>query len=65
MESVLQKVADINRELVGASYTAMSVIGVDGELSEFITSGISTSVRRRIGKLPQERGVLGFVPLPL
>ena len=61
VEAVLQKVADLSRELVGASYSALGVIGDDGELSNFITSGISTSTRRRIGKLPQGRGVLGVV----
>jgi len=65
LEAVLQKVADLSKALVEAQYSVLGVINENGEISQFITSGVSASARRRIGKLPQGRGVLGFVPLPL
>jgi GAF domain-containing protein len=39
LETVLQKVVDIARELIGARYAALSVIGPNGEITRFITAG--------------------------
>jgi two-component system, NarL family, sensor histidine kinase DevS len=61
LDGVLQKVADLSRELVGASYSALGVLGPDGRLVQFITSGISHRGRERIGRPPEGRGVLGVV----
>ena len=58
---VLQKVADLSRELAEASYSALGVLGDDGSLVRFITSGMSQQGRERIGRLPEGRGVLGVV----
>ncbi len=61
LDVVLQNVADLSRELVGASYSALGVLGTDGRLVQFITSGISQRERDCIGRPPEGRGVLGVV----
>ena len=61
LDAVLQKVADLSRGLVGATYSALGVLGPYGKLVQFITSGISQEERERLGKLPEGKGVLGVV----
>ncbi|MEK7807056.1 MAG: GAF domain-containing protein, partial [Chloroflexota bacterium] len=61
LDVVLQKVADLSRELSGASYSALGVVGEDGKLVQFVTSGISQRGRERIGRIPEGKGVLGVV----
>ena len=59
LEAVLQQVADLSRELVSATYSALGILGEDGLLTRFITSGISKADRDLIGEPPRGRGVLG------
>jgi signal transduction histidine kinase len=62
LERVLQEIVDSAREVVGARYAALGVLGADREsLSQFVTSGISQTERDRIGDLPRGRGLLGLV----
>ncbi|MBC8281131.1 MAG: GAF domain-containing sensor histidine kinase [Chloroflexi bacterium] len=61
IEAVLQQVADLSRELVSATYSALGILGEDGRLIQFITSGISQPERELIGEPPIGRGVLGVV----
>jgi signal transduction histidine kinase len=62
LEAVLQRVADLAREVVGARYAALGVMSPDGSsLSQFVISGIDPELRARIGSLPQGRGLLGLV----
>jgi signal transduction histidine kinase len=59
---VLQQVVDAARDVVGARYAALGVLGPDGQsLVEFVTSGIDESTRQRIGDVPRGRGLLGAV----
>jgi signal transduction histidine kinase len=59
---VLQILADVARELVGARYAAIGVINAESTgLSDFITSGMSADVRSRIGALPEGKGILGLL----
>jgi signal transduction histidine kinase len=59
---VLQEVVDAAREVVGARYAALGVLGEDREtLIQFVTSGLDEQTRRRIGDLPRGRGLLGVV----
>jgi signal transduction histidine kinase len=55
---VLNKVVEQARNLVGAKYGALSVIDREGNIKEFITSGISTQERAAIGPPPVGHGVL-------
>src|SRR5437773_1926859 len=59
---VLQEVVDAAREVVGAEYAALGVLGDDGQtLVQFVTSGIDPAMRHAIGDLPRGRGLLGSV----
>jgi len=59
IEAVLQRVVDEARELVGARYGALSVLGPDGRIELFMTSGITAEQRASIGPPPTGRGLLG------
>ena len=61
LDAVLQMATDLSRELVHASYSALGVLGEDGKLVQFITSGITQRGRNRIGRIPEGQGVLGTV----
>ncbi len=56
---VLRRIAEAARDLVGARYAALGVIGSDGGLAEFITVGIPQDGVALIGDLPQGKGLLG------
>ncbi len=59
--SLLQKVVDLSREVTGARYGALAMLGEDGEIAQFITSGMSDETRAKIGPFPQGKGLLGAV----
>ena len=61
LELVLQKVADFSRDLARASYSALGVMGTNGILVRFLTSGLTADERHRIGDLPVGKGVLGLL----
>ncbi|HEX7807784.1 MAG TPA: GAF domain-containing sensor histidine kinase [Thermoanaerobaculia bacterium] len=58
---VLNKVVEQARNLVGAKYGAVSVIDREGNIREFITSGITQEERDAIGPPPVGHGVLAVV----
>jgi signal transduction histidine kinase len=60
LEVVLNRVLESARELTGARYAALGVLGASRtELERFLTIGIDESERESIGALPRGRGVLG------
>ena len=61
LDMVLQQVADLSKELVSATYSALGILGEDGSLVQFITAGISDAGRERIGDPPEGKGILGIV----
>ena len=62
LDYVLQEVVDAARDVVGARYAALGVLGEDrATLVRFVTSGLDEEARRRIGDLPRGRGLLGYV----
>ncbi|HET8712344.1 MAG TPA: GAF domain-containing sensor histidine kinase [Gemmatimonadales bacterium] len=62
LDQVLQEIVDAARDVVGARYAALGVLGPDGtSLVQFVTSGLDEATRKRIGDLPRGRGLLGFV----
>ncbi len=68
LHRVLARLVEASRELTGAQYGALGILGPDGGLAEFITSGIDDQTRRRIGHLPEGRGMLRLLiddPRPL
>lgn len=62
LDSVLQRVVDQARALLGARYGALSVLAAQEHIRIFVTSGVEPEVRGRIGSPPLGRGLLG-VPL--
>jgi GAF domain-containing protein len=69
LESVLGTVLDAARELTGARYAAIGILGADRtSLERFLTRGIDAETEREIGERPRGRGVLGVLiddPKPL
>lgn len=57
----LQTIVSVARELVGARYGALGIIGPNGTLERFLHSGISDDEVARMGDLPAGRGILGAV----
>jgi len=60
-EQVLQLIVDRVRELVAAQYAALGIVDDAGQITQFITSGISEEQRQAIGDLPRGRGLLGLI----
>jgi signal transduction histidine kinase len=56
---VLRRIVEAARDLVGAEYCALGVIGADGLLEQFVNVGMDEATVRAIGELPKGRGVLG------
>ncbi|HEY3084297.1 MAG TPA: GAF domain-containing protein, partial [Candidatus Dormibacteraeota bacterium] len=58
---VLQRIVDLAAQVTDARYGALGVIGDEGTLVEFVTTGIPARERQAIGDLPTGRGVLGLL----
>lgn len=58
---LLQKFVDLACEITGARYGALGVLGPDGHIDEFITSGLTPEERAAIGSLPRGTGLLGVM----
>lgn len=62
LAGVLQRVADLAIELIGARYSAVGILGTDGKtLDSFTTAGLSQAERSRLGSPPTGHGILGLV----
>jgi signal transduction histidine kinase len=61
LRSVLGRLVEAASRLTGARYAALGVIGADGLLVEFVTTGIDAHVHEQIGDLPRGRGILGLL----
>jgi signal transduction histidine kinase len=62
LEAVLQRVADVAADVIGARYAAVGMLAPDSRtLETFTTSGLTSEERARIGAPPQGHGVLGLV----
>lgn len=59
LDKVLQLIIDAARELVRARYAALAVPNEDGQLAQFIVSGIAPAVVEQISHWPQGLGLLG------
>src|SRR5579883_2284731 len=60
-EQVLQRLVELARELIGARYAALGVLGPQGAIDGFYTVGISSEERARLGPPPQGHGLLGVL----
>ncbi len=61
VEEVLQVIVDQIRPLVGARYAALGIVDANGVIEAFITSGMDSATRARIGALPRGHGFLGLI----
>lgn len=61
LDTLLLRIANLSREVVGARYGAVGVLGEAGDLTNFVYSGIDEETARTIGDLPRGRGVLGVL----
>ena len=61
LDTLLQRIADISRDVVGADYGAVGVVAEDGTLTRFVYSGISKEKADEIGNLPTGVGLLGAI----
>ena len=59
--SVLQKIVDLARDVGRAKYAALGMFNENGEVVQFLTTGITPEERERIGPLPRGRGLLGLL----
>ena len=65
---VLRQIVIAARDLLGARYAALGVLGRDGELEQFVHAGMDDGLVAAIGELPRGRGVLGLLirePAPI
>jgi signal transduction histidine kinase len=58
---VLRRIAETAKQLTGARYAALGVVGEYGLLTEFIHAGLDRHTAEMIGHLPTGRGVLGLL----
>jgi signal transduction histidine kinase len=61
LESVLQRIVEVACRLLQAKYGALGVLDAQGQLNQFVTTGIDEEVRAKIGPLPAGAGILGLV----
>lgn len=61
LDTVLKKVVQLARNLVGARYGALSVTDDECRIRSFVTSGISQEQIEKIGAPPRGLGLLGVV----
>ena len=59
LAGVLRRIVEAAREVAGAKYAALGVIGADGLLEQFIHIGMDETTVEAIGQLPKGRGLLG------
>ena len=65
---VLRQIVGAARDLLGARYAALGVLGPDGGLEQFVHAGMDEELVARIGDLPTGRGILGLLisePVPI
>lgn len=61
IEHVLQRIVKIAVAAAGARYGALGVVGADGTLADFVTTGLSHAEREQIGAPPRGHGLLGVL----
>jgi len=61
VEAVLRLIVESVRDLVGAEYAALGIVDSTGRIERFITIGVTTEERARIGAPPRGHGLLGLI----
>lgn len=63
LDDTLRRIVVTATELVDARYGALAVLGPDGAVARFVHVGMTEDTVKRIGTLPQGRGVLGLLAI--
>src|SRR6266702_6290076 len=61
LPAVLQRIIELAVEGTGARYGALGVLGPEGKILEFVTTGVTAEEREHIGHLPIGKGILGLL----
>jgi signal transduction histidine kinase len=61
LPATLQRIVELAADITGARYGALGVLGPDGSITEFITTGLSLEERAAIGHIPVGQGILGVL----
>ena len=61
LPATLQRIVELAADLTGARYGALGVLGRDGAITDFITTGVTAEERAAIGHIPVGRGILGVL----
>ncbi len=61
LDSLLQKMVDQARKLLGTRYGALAVYDRQGAITNFVTSGLADDVVKQIGQPPVGKGLFGQV----
>jgi len=61
LPAILQRIVELAAQITGARYGALGVLGRDGRITEFITTGVTPRQRAAIGHIPVGRGILGVL----
>jgi signal transduction histidine kinase len=68
LDNVLQRIVESACGITGARYGALGVVGNNGGLVHFVTTGVTAEEHAAIGDLPRGHGILGLLiehPQPL
>jgi signal transduction histidine kinase len=61
LDRLLRLIVEIAAQVAGARYGALGVVGEDGYLTGFITTGLTPEERALLGPLPRGHGLLGVL----
>jgi signal transduction histidine kinase len=61
LPAVLRQIVRAARDLLGARYAVLGVLGSDGRLEQFVHDGLDDELAARIGALPSEHGILDLL----
>ncbi len=61
LRHLLHRIVEVARALTHSRYAALGIVGEDGLIDQFLTSGISATEREQIGALPRGHGLLGVL----
>jgi len=59
LNAALQQIVERSSRLVGAQYGALAIVGDDGRVVQFVTTGVDDDVRAAIGHVPEGHSLLG------
>jgi signal transduction histidine kinase len=60
LETLLQRIVEVACRLLQAGYGALGRLNAEGELEQFVTTGMAEAQRAAIGAWPRGRGILGL-----